>query len=108
MIGSLRLLDLLQYCIELDMKRLANVVLPKIAADWELVAINLEFEISTIRIIQQRGRDNPEKCCLEMLTEWVTTDHGVGPKTWDTLLHTLKEIKKLTNAYNEIEKELKL
>ena len=90
------------------MKRLANVLLPKIAADWEIVAINLEFEISTIRIIQQRGRDNPEKCCLEMLTEWVTTDHGVGPKTWDTLLCTLKEIKKLTNACDVIKKELKL
>ena len=90
------------------MKRLANVVQPKIAADWEIVAINLEFEISTIRIIQQRGRDNPEECCLEMLTEWVTTDHSVGPKTWDTLLHTIKEIRKLTNAYDMIEKELKL
>ena len=90
------------------MKRLTNVVLPKIAADWKIVAINLEFESSTIRIIQQRGRDDPEKCCLEMLTEWVTTDHGVGPKTWDTLLHALKESKKLTNACNEIEKELKL
>ena len=90
------------------MKHLANVVLPKIAAYWKIVAINLEFDISIIQIIQQKERDDPENCCLEMLTKWVTTDHGVGPKTWDTLLHALKESKKLTNACNEIEKELKL
>ena len=90
------------------MKHLTNLVLPKIAAYWKIVAINLEFKNSTIKIIQQKERDDPENCCLEMLTKWVTTDHGVGPKTWDTLLCTLKEIKKLTNACNEIEKELKL
>ena len=90
------------------MKRLVNIVLPRIAADWKIVAINLEFEHAAIRIIQQRGRDDPESCCLEMLTDWVTTDHGIAPKTWATLLCVLKEIKKLTNACTEIEKELKL
>ena len=90
------------------MKYLVEIVLPKIAADWRLVAINLEFENSAIRIIQQRGRDDPENCCLEMLTDWVTTDHGVAPKTWASLLGALKNIRKLTNACNEIEKELEL
>ena len=90
------------------MKHLVNIVLPKIAADWKLVAFNLEFETSAIRIIQQRGRDDPEDCCLEMLTDWVTKGHGVGPKTWAILLCALKNIRKLTNACNEIEEELKL
>ena len=90
------------------MKRLVNIVLPRIAADWKIVAINLEFQNSAIRIIQQRGRDDPESCCLEMLTDWVTTGQDVGPKTWSTLLCALKEIKKLTNACTEIEQELKL
>ena len=90
------------------MIHLVNIVLPKIAADWKLVAINLRFENSAIRIIQQRGRDDPENCCLEMLTDWVTKDHGVGPKTWATLLCALKNIRKLTNACNEIEKEINL
>ena len=90
------------------MKHLVNIVLPKIAADWKIVAINLEFDYATIQIIRQRGRDDPESCCLEMLTEWVNKDCGMGPKTWNTLLCTLKEISKLTNVCNEIEKKLKL
>ena len=100
----------MNYCvtIEPDMKQMVNIVLPKIATNWKLVAINLEFENSTIEIIQKRYKDDPEDCCLEMLTDWVTKDHGVGPKTWATLLCALKNIRKLTNACNEIEKELNL
>ena len=89
------------------MKQLANIVMPRIAADWRIVAINLEFDQPTIRIIQQRGGSNdPENCCLEMLSEWLTTDKGIGPKTWTTLLSSLKLIKKLTNICSEIEREL--
>ena len=90
------------------MKHLVNIVLPRIAADWKIVAFNLGFQNSAIRIIQQRERDDPECCCREMLADWVTTDHGVRPKTWSTLLCALKKIEKLTNACKEIEQKLKL
>ena len=90
------------------MKYLVNAVLPKIAANWKLVAINLEFDNPAIEIIQQRGMKDPEDCCQEMLTDWVNTDHGIGPKTWDTFLHALKSNRKLINACSEIEEELNL
>ena len=44
--------------------------------------------------------------CCELLCEWLSTDHGIKPKTWTTLLTALKQIKKLTSASNEIEKDL--
>jgi len=82
------------------------MVLPKIAANWNIVAINLDFDISTIKIIQKSGRDDPEDCCLEMLTKWLTTGEGEGPKTWNTLLSALKLNKKFTNVCSDIQREL--
>ncbi|XP_065915955.1 uncharacterized protein [Dysidea avara] len=92
---------------EPTIKQLANIVLPRIAADWRIVAINLEFELPTIRIIQQRGGSNdPENCCLEMLIKWLTDNKGVGPKTWATLLTALKNATQLTSATQQIEDDL--
>ena len=47
----------MNYCVitEPDMKQIVNIVLPKIAANWKLVAINLEFGSSAIEIIQKRS-----------------------------------------------------
>ena len=88
-------------------KQLTNIVVPKLAADWKTASINLDFELSTIRIIQQKcGRDDPESCCFEMLAEWLTTGEMETPKTWNTLLSALKTSKKLTNVCNEIERKL--
>ena len=71
------------------------------------MAINLEFELPTIRIIQQRGGSNdPENCCLEMLIKWLTDNKGVGPKTWATLLTALKNATQLTSATQQIEDDL--
>ena len=90
------------------MKQLLTSVVPRIAAEWDIVAHYLEFTIHSIKIIQRQYRDDPKKCCYHLLEEWISTDQGVTPKNWTTLLSVLKEIKELTSAYNEIEKDLKL
>jgi len=89
------------------MKELANIVMLRIAADWKIVAINLEFDQPTIRIIQQRGGSNdPENCCLEIVTKWLTEGKGMGPRTWCTLLAALKNSPQLTSFTQQIESDL--
>ena len=77
------------------------------AADWEKVAYQLEFEFFTIRSIQRKCRDDPEKCCENFLEKWVYENLGVGPKNWDTLLAALKKINQLTSTTQQIEDDLR-
>ena len=90
------------------MKQLRTTIVPKIAAEWDKVANHLEFDVSSIKIIQRKYRDDPKECCYHLLEEWITTDEGVTPKNWTTLLSVLKQIKELTSAYEKIKKDLNL
>ena len=90
------------------MKQLMDKVIPRVAADWKQLAFMLEFDISRVNIVKQKGRDDPESCCYELLCEWLSTDHGMKPKNWTTLLTALKQIKKLTSVTDEIEKDLEM
>ena len=90
------------------MKQLLTIVVPRIAAEWDKVAYFLEFNISSIKIIRQQYWNVPKECCYHLLEEWISTDEGVTPKNWTTLLSVLKQIKELTNVCSEIEKDLKL
>jgi len=87
-------------------KQLLDVVVPRVAADWDKVAHQLEFDDSSIRIIQRRYRDDPEECCHQLLKDWVTTNKGVGPKNWTTLLAALKKIRQLRSVTQQIEDDL--
>ena len=87
------------------MKHLNTIVIPRIAANWRVVADHLEYEPTMIQVIDQRWRD-PIQCCQDLMRDWLSTDNGVGPKTWDTLLSTLKEIRQLTASVEKIENDL--
>ena len=89
------------------MKHLHQLVIPNVAAQWMVVAEFLEFNQATINIIEEKDRSDPEKCCKEMFWQWLSSDHGVKPKTWSTLIKTLKQIKDLTAVTEEIEEKLK-
>ena len=89
------------------MKLLHNIVVPKISSEWKIVADFLELEFSIINAIEERYKDDAVRCCEEMLREWLNADHGLQPKTWSTLIATLKVIKKLPTVSQEVEQELK-
>jgi len=89
------------------MKHLNQYVIPKIAADWKKVADSLEFDIHTIRIIEKKCQRDPLESCDEMMRDWLSTDVGIKPKIWSTLIAALKEVKQLTAAVEEIEQEIK-
>jgi len=89
------------------MKLLHKIVIPRITYEWKTVADFLEIELSLIKIIQERCNNDPITCCEDMLREWLMCDQGLQPKTWSTLIATLKVIKKLATVSKEIEQELK-
>ena len=94
-------------CIEPMMKHLHQIVVPKVAAEWRVVAEFLEFKQATINTIEEKCRSDPVKCCTEVFREWINSDHGVGPKTWSTLIGVLRQITPLTAVTKEIEQNLK-
>ena len=90
------------------MKHLHQLVIPNVAAEWKTVADYLEFKLPSIKIIEEQcGRNDPVKCCTELFRQWLSGDHGAGPKTWSTLIKTLNEITQLSAVTKEIEQKLK-
>ena len=88
------------------MRLLLKFVIPRIAFIWKTVADFLDYEINTIKMIAEKHRDVCEKCCDGLFRDWLSTNHGAAPKTWNTLMARLKEIDELATAISDIEKDL--
>ena len=88
------------------MADLNTIVIPRIKAEWEDVAFALRYKIVTVNSIKEKHKEDPKKCCRELFTDWLSTDHGVSPKTWSTLLNKLKEVENLATATQEISNEI--
>ena len=89
------------------MKHLNKYVIPKIATEWKKVADSLEFDLHTIRIIEKKFQKDPMESCDEMMRDWLSTDVGLKPKVWSTLIAALKDVKQLTATVEEIEQDIK-
>ena len=90
------------------MWRLDRIVVPQIMAHWQDVASHsLHYDASIITGIEKKCASDSKRCCLELFKDWLTTENGVGPKTWKTLLTQLKEVEKLTDKVEEIIKSFK-
>ena len=87
------------------MKDLLTIVVPRVAHEWETLAHYMDFEISGINIIKNKCRDDPEKCCGELLERWFQHRYKCD-KTWEKLLTILKRIRKLAAVTEKIEKEV--
>ena len=92
--------------IEPNMKQLIKIVIPKIAFMWKTVADFLDYDISTIENIKYKHGADCEECMNGLFRDWLSTNHGVKPKTWATLIERLREIGQLDTATSDIEKEL--
>jgi len=90
------------------MKQLHQHVIPNIAAHWRKVAEFLDLKFPTIDLIEEKFRGDPIRCCEETLRQWLKTDCGVGPKTWSTLIASLKGVTRLKSVAEEICQELNI
>ena len=89
------------------MRVLHEIVVPRIAADWSMVADYLGYEVEYKRMIEKKCHDDPMRCCVELLEDWLSSDRGVSPKTWSTLIKALRGIKSLTATTEKIIGDLK-
>ena len=53
-------------------------------------------------LINKTNRGLPRDCCTALLEDWITTDNGVKPKTWEKLIEVLSEISSLAMVAKEI------
>ena len=88
------------------MHDLNRIVVPKVSALWKDVAYALHYKVSTVKSINSNHSGNPTQCCRELFEDWLSTSNGATPKTWRTLLYSLKEIEELAAATKEIIEEL--
>jgi len=93
-------------CVGPIMRLLKEFVIPKMAAKWKDVADFLDYDLNTIDIIEDQCKCDCEKCSDKLFRDWLTTNHGVEPKTWTTLLMRMKRIPFLATATSDIERDL--
>ena len=84
---------------------LIKIVIPKIKANWKHFAYSLGYDTPTVKAIQSDCRDCGT-CCENLFEDWLSTEHGVTPKTWHTLLWKIKQVDSLCAAADDIQREL--
>ena len=84
------------------MRLLHEIVVPRIKNDWSIVADYLEYEVEYKQVIKEKYCDDPMKCCVELLEDWLSSKRGVSPKSWTRLIEVLKGIKSLTATTEKI------
>ena len=98
------------YCciiLEPEMWKLYKIVVPQIMPHWEDIAyISLHYDIPIVDAIGEKHKNDPKKCCQELLKRWLSSNSEVDPKTWKTLLKQLKEVEGLTASVEEIQKKI--
>ena len=87
---------------EPDMWKLIKVVIPKIKAEWESVAYSMGYDPSTVNAIKKECNGILDGCCQNLFSDWLATDHGCTPKTWQKLLERIGDVDNLAAAVEEI------
>ena len=88
------------------MWKLIKIVVPKVMAKWRMLAFCMKYKIHEVNAFERGSHGDLHKCCETFFENWLATDHGPTPKTYQTLLSHIKEVDNLTAVSEEIEKEL--
>ena len=84
-----------------------KIVIPKVSAHWKKVLANLEFSLHVKDEIEKKHKGNPNECCEDLFERWISSNQGIGPKTYAKLLDVLKEIKEIAGDVDEMRSCLK-
>ena len=88
------------------MRLLHEIVVPRIAADWSMVADFLEYDVQYKRLIREKCFHDPQRCCVELLEDWLSSNRGVSPKSWQKLIEVLRGIRSLKAVTETIVEDL--
>ena len=86
------------------MWELIKIVIPRVKAHWTWLAYAMRYD-SLVESFNKEG-GNLDECCEKMFRNWLNSNHGPTPVTYQTLLEHIKKIDDLKAASEEIEKEL--
>ena len=87
------------------MWKLKKLVIPEVKAHWEDLAYSLDYKSAQIKAIERDGKDVSERC-TKLLQDWLDTNHGCTPKTWEKLLERIKDVDELYAAAERIKEGL--
>ena len=84
-----------------------TIVIPIIMSHWKDVAlISLQYNPSMVERLDKQYTSDGKMCCTRLFDDWLNTENGVSPKTWQTLLTQLNEVEGLADKVKEIIKRL--
>ena len=89
---------LISLITEPNMKWMHKLIIPEISYCWRIVADYLEYPVAMKKEIEERHRGDPRNCCAELMEDWLTSDRGVTPKSWHTLVSVIKEVRELSSS----------
>ena len=93
--------------LEPIMWQLNKIVVPVVVARWIDVAYNsLHYDIPEVEAIEAKHNNNPKECCRELFKDWLTTNNGITPKSWQTLVKQLEEVEDLAASVEKIKAQI--
>ena len=85
---------------------LLDIVVPLINAKWDHVAYSMKYGIPAVNAFEKDSLDSKQRC-LNLFKDWLSTENGITPKTWRTLLDRIKAVDGLHAAAEDIEKRIR-
>ena len=90
---------------EAEIWELLEYVRPKIKAEWKQLAYCMRYTVEEVEAINKEAKDMND-CCEKLFTNWISSNHGPKPKTYQTLLKHIKKIDNLAAAFQGIKEQL--
>ena len=88
------------------MWNLIKIVIPKIKNQWEHVAYSMGYDPGAVDAIDRQCNRRLDECCENVFKDWLTTNNGCTPKTWEKLIERIKAVDNLAAAAENISTEL--
>ena len=87
------------------MWKLIEIVVPEVNASWRNLAYSMGHKPRDIDSIESNGKDVEDRC-TKLFEDWLKTDHGDTPRTWQKLLEKIERVSNLYAAAERIKKKL--
>ena len=87
------------------LKKLQEIVVPEVKAEWYSLAISMEYNIPEISALK-KNHEGVQERCIGLFVDWLQTPNGCTPKTWKTLLGRIKGVSNLFASEQRIREKL--
>ena len=84
---------------------MVKIVIPKVKSHWVELAYSMGYDIYDVEGFEI-GCSSLAMQCRELFEDWLSTDNGCTPKTWQTLFHRIEQVDELSAAAEEIKRRL--